>query len=366
MEQKQSWIGYLLQPFTCSHYHIAEKFGAASGSHVRSIEILIFGFLVLTVFNSFNLGCILASGDGKPDSSISLSQRTSFYAYISQNDQTQYCGGNDGEDVMLSVGLLDALGILFFYCWLKFYRFKTMPELEQKYDREALTIGDYTLWFKFEKSMPYTEGKGNLTPEDLLKLDIETYLKQMIMLKRKQKSVSARAISLGEHLAAPSAANESEYSDNPMYELPHTSPKIVDENETVFIDKVTLTPKASPALLNLKKKFEYQQLTWGLLQANKWNPKMEAHTFGHGFYDFLNVLQKGFLWNFLVSANTQLQVMHQKIKDIDHENFEINSETGKFKRNFFHRTATSKYTSAFVTFRYEADYELVRDENPKP
>jgi hypothetical protein len=59
------------------------------------------------------------------------------------------------------------------------------------------------------------------------------------------------------------------------------------------------------------------------------------------------------------------QVMHQKIKHIDRENFEINSEAGKFK-TLFGRTATSKYTSAFVTFRYEADYELVRDENPKP
>jgi hypothetical protein len=58
----------------------------------------------------------------------------------------------------------------------------------------SLNCSCVQLWFKFEKSMPYTEGKGNLTPEDLLKQDIETYLEQMIMLKRKQKSVSARAV----------------------------------------------------------------------------------------------------------------------------------------------------------------------------
>jgi hypothetical protein len=45
-------------------------------------------------------------------------------------------------------------------------------------------------------------------------------------------------ISLGEHLTTPCAANESGYSDNPMYQLPHTSPKMVEEDETVFIDKV--------------------------------------------------------------------------------------------------------------------------------
>eukprot|EP00959_Pyramimonas_sp_CCMP1952_P287682 6016337-Pyramimonas_sp.AAC.1 len=33
--EKKSWIQFFLEPFTCSHLDIAEKFGAASGSHIR-------------------------------------------------------------------------------------------------------------------------------------------------------------------------------------------------------------------------------------------------------------------------------------------------------------------------------------------